>query len=224
MLHLNMPMLNRFIFILGLGFLLTNCSMEDNLHPYPCIDGDCNTIFEIDNLVTPDLYLDENNYWHITHPGFNYFTIKGELDELEDDYVVNGVPLIETAYDSNYWIAFDSLTFTVPTYSVLSWFTDNEFNTPLPVGTYTYTLTDIVQIMSPLNIAGYTISKYFDFNHPAAETMLGSYSKYNYIPRQQFYFGREMIGDTATVFIKTTFNNDFGPSVEVEKEFNIIFE
>ena len=68
------------------------------------------------------------------------------------------------------------------------------------------------------------ISKYFDFNHPAAETMLGSYSKYNYTPRQQFYFGREMIGDTATVFIKTTFNNDFGPSVEVEKEFNIIFE
>ena len=29
-----------------------------------------------------------------------------------------------------------------------------------------------------------------------------------------------MVGDTATVFIKTKFSND----IEVEKEFNIIFE
>ena len=33
-----------------------------------------------------------------------------------------------------------------------------------------------------------------------------------------------MVGDTAKVFIRTIFNSDVGPNVEVDKEFNIIFE
>jgi len=52
--------------------------------------------------------------------------------------------------------------------------------------------------------------------------LLGTYSKYNYNPRQQFYLDNEMIGDTLQVFTKTLFNNDVGERIEVENKFKII--
>ena len=78
--------------------------------------------FEIDELVSPDVYQDSNEYWHIQHQGFNYFTIKGKLDELHPSYVINDVPLVETVFDSDYWVWIDGITFTVPLYSVLGYF------------------------------------------------------------------------------------------------------
>jgi hypothetical protein len=33
-----------------------------------------------------------------------------------------------------------------------------------------------------------------------------------------------MIGDTTKIFIRTTFNNDVGVSIDVKNEFKIIFE
>ena len=53
--------------------LLTSCSKEEITSPYPCLDGDCDTFFEIDPLVSPGVYQDENGYWHIEHQGYNYF-------------------------------------------------------------------------------------------------------------------------------------------------------
>ena len=52
--------------------------------------------------------------------------------------------------------------------------------------------------------------------------MLGTYSKYNYSPRQQFYLDNEMVGDTLKVFTKTLFNTDIGERIEVENDFKII--
>jgi hypothetical protein len=49
---------------------------------------------------------------------------------------------------------------------------------------------------------------------------LGTYSKYNTHPQQQIFFDNQMVGDTATVFIKTIFPNN----IEVENEFKIVFE
>ena len=213
--------MNRSLFTLGIGFLLDVCS-QDEIAPYPCLDGDCNALFFIDEQVQPNAYEDANGYWHIEFYGPKYFTIRGELSELADHYVINGVPLIETQYDSDYWVAFDSIQFTVPMYSVLSWFSNGDWNNLIPVGDNTYTLTDIAQIQPPLNIAGYQISRYFDFTHPAAITMLGTYSKYNYNPRQQFYLDNEMVGDTLQVFTKTLFNNDIGERIERENSFKII--
>ena len=46
--------MSRLLLILGIGFLLASCSEEDNLNPYPCLDGDCNAYFEIDPLVKPN--------------------------------------------------------------------------------------------------------------------------------------------------------------------------
>lgn len=213
-----------FFCLLIIATICFSCSTKEPSKPYPCLDGSCEAIFKIDPLVSPGVYQDANGYWHIEHYGLNYFTIEGRLDELHPDYVINGVPLVEVGYDSNYWVAFDSITFTIPVYSFLSWFTDEEFNSPISIGNYTYTLTNIAQIQPPLNIAGYTISPHTCWGCPYAPTLFGTYSKYNYHPRQEFFFDNEMAGDTAKVFIKTVFNSDVGRNVEIENELNIIFE
>ena len=209
-----MQMLKKILLIIGFGFLLASCSEEDNLNPYPCLDGECNAYFEIDPLVSPGVYQDENGYWHIEHQGYNYFTIQGQLDILHPDYEINGVPLVETIYDSNYWIWIDGLTFTVPLYSLLGYFTSGDWQNPIPVGTLTYTITDMANNFPPLNIVGYS------FNPNSENNTVGTFSKYNYKPRQQIFFDTQMVGDTAKVFVRAVFPQD----IEIDKEFNIIFE
>tara|TARA_R110002012_G_scaffold192855_1_gene360458 strand:+ start:459 stop:1100 length:642 start_codon:yes stop_codon:yes gene_type:complete len=210
------------LLIIGFVSLLAACSKED-ITLGVCVDGDCNAQFFIDEQVQPNAYQDENGYWHIEFYGPKYFTIRGELDELSTA-VVNGVPLVMTEYDSDYWVAFDSIHFTVPTYSVLSWFTGGGYNNPVPVGNLEYTLTDLAQIQPPLNIAGYQLSKHFCWECPYAETLLGTKSRYTYEPRQQFYLDNEMVGDTLQVFVKSTFNIDLGDRQVVEDSFKIIVE
>jgi|TARA_B100000424_G_C22791468_1_gene425030 hypothetical protein len=208
-----MLMLNRLLVLIGVGFLLTSCSKEE-ITPYPCLDGDCSINFEIDPLVSPGVYQDANGYWHIEHQGYNYFTIQGQLDELHSDYYVNGVPLVETIFDSNYWVWINSITFTVPLYSVLGFFTNGDFLNPIPIGNLVYTITDMAQNFPPLNIAGYS------YNPNSEENVLGSFSKYNLEPRQQIFFDTQMVGDTASVFIKTIYPQN----IEIENQIKIIFE
>ena len=205
--------MRKLIYIILISFLWA-CSPEGLINNYPCISGDCNVEFTIDPLVSPGVYQDINDYWHISHQGIQYFTLKGITSELHPDYIVNGVPLIETIFDSNYWVWINGITFTVPLYSVLGYFTDSDFNNPIPIGNLTYTIEDMANNFPPLNIAGYSYNPNSDINS------LGTYSKYNYTPQQQIFFDNQMVGDTAKVFIKTIFPNN----VEIEKEFKIIFE
>ena len=218
-----MLMLNRLLVLIGIGFLLTSCSKEE-ITPYPCLDGDCSINFEIDPLVSPGVYQDENGYWHIEHQGYNYFTIQGQLDELHNDYYVNGVPLVETIFDSNYWVWINSITFTVPLYSLLGFFTSGDYINPIPIGNLSYTIEDMAQNHPPLNIVGYSINKNQCMDCPYSESLLGTYSKYNYNPRQQIFFDNQMVGDTAKIFIKTKFNSDWGRTVEIDKVIKVIFE
>ena len=155
----------RKLLIIGLVLLLVSCSREEIL-PFPCLDGNCDTNFWIDTNVSPGTYQDENGYWHLPYNGLNYFTIEGDLAELHDEYVVNNVPLVEVDYDSDYWVVMDSLSFTLPTYSYLGWFTNGDFDTPISIGSYTYTLVDLANNHPPLNIAGYQISKHFRAKTP----------------------------------------------------------
>ena len=147
--------MKKLVYITFISFFWA-CSPEELINNYPCLEGDCNVEFTIDPLVSPGVYQDINNYWHISHQGIQYFTIKGNTNELHPDYVINGVPLIETIFDSDYWVWINGITFTVPLYSVLGYFTDSNFNNPIPIGNLTYTIEDMAYNHPPLNIAGYS--------------------------------------------------------------------
>ena len=202
--------------------IFSSCEKQD-LKPLPCPDGNCNYLFFIDTNITKS-FTDPNGYTHVQYGGVNYFTIQGYLEKLDPYYVVNGVPLIETQYDSDYWVIFDTIQWNIPTYSYMGWFTDRQFQVPFPIGNRTYTLTEVANGMPPLNIVGYSIQKNMCMDCPYTPTLLGTYSKYNYEPRQQVFFDSEMAGDTAQIFVRVLFNNDSGPRVTKDTTFNVIFE
>ena len=210
-------------------FISCNNINEDNLDDFisetsPCLSSPCSSTFEISKEVTPDLYIDENGYNHIQFWGPKYFTVKGELSKLKEKYVINGVPLTETVFDSDYWIWLDNLTFVLPVYSIFSWYTDNEFQNPIPVGTITITLDEMVNRLPPMNISGYSINPNTCMDCPYTSTLFGTYSKYNYKPQHSFYLGPEMKGDTLQVFIKVIFNSDSGVREENEHIIKVVVD
>lgn len=210
-----------FIFIFA---FLISCEINDN-SKYPCPDGNCDAEFVIDTQQNPGSYKDSNGIWHIKHSGLNYFRIKGNTDPLISEYLINGVPQIETGYDSNYFYIPGQVTWTYPVYSYLGLFTNNNLSHPIPIGTQTYTLPQLINDTSVSNLAGYEINRYFNFNHPAAKTLLQTYSRYNYYPTQQMPFFTDMVGDTAEIYIRVLWNSDFsGESVEKIYNLSVIFE
>ena len=100
------------------------------------------------------------------------------------DYVINGVPLIETVFDSDYWVWIDGLTFTTPLYNVLGFFSNNNYQSPIPVDNLAYTIKDMASIHPPLNIVGYQINPDQCLDCPGAKSLLGTYSKYTYEPQK----------------------------------------
>ena len=205
-----------YVFLL---FIFFSCSTEEETSIcYPL--EQCSAQFWIDPLVSPGVYEDENGYWHIEHQGYNYFTIKGQLSEAELAEV-NGVPLVETIFDSNYWVWINGITFTVPLYSVLGYFTGGGYNNPIPVGNLTYTIEEMAQTHPPLNIVGYQINPNQCLDCPYSPTLIGTRSKYNYTPQQQIFFDNQMKGDTAKIMIEARFG-EMSDEI-IETEFNIIF-
>ena len=204
------------LFVLSLAFI--SCTKEE-IYPTPC-NGDCETSYEV--IYKNQTLYPNNGYYEVEWDDLNYFQISGYLTPLNDQYVINDVPLVEAKFDSDYWIVMDSLTFQTPMYSYLGWFNDQTLETPISVGDYIYTLTDLIQLMPPLNIVGYQIPYYFDVDHPAAESYLGTYSKYNYNPTQNIFVDNEMVGDTINIFIETKFNTDFGESETVLDNIKVI--
>ena len=98
-------------------------------------------------------------------------------------------------------------------YSFLGWFNDQGLNTPIPFGSYTYTMTDLINLHPPLNVVGYQIPKHFCTDCPYASTIIGTYSKYNYNPTQNILLDDEMIGDTINIFIESVFNTEGGSTM-----------
>jgi hypothetical protein len=196
-----------FVFVFYLLVILSSCTKQ-TIHQSPC-NGNCDGNYEVIYQGIP-ISPNSNGYYEIDWNGLNYFQIEGNLTPLNDQYVINGVPLIEANFDSDYWVVFDTLRFQTPMYSYLGWFNDNTLNTPIPFGSYVYTINDLIDLHPPTNIAGYQIPKHFCTECPYAETILGSHSKYNYRPKQNFLVDDEMIGDTINIFIETVFNTEGG--------------
>ena len=221
----NIPPFSGIFLIIATIFTLTNCTKDNSLKkPYPCPDGSCDASFIIDTIQNRGSYIDNTGTWHIKHSGLNYFRILGETDTLVRTYVINGIPLIETGYDSNYFYIPGNVTWTYPVYSFLGLYTDNNLKKPIPVGTKTYTITQLTDDYYIQNLAGYQISKKFRYEHPAASTMLQTYSKYNYEPTQQMVFFKDMIGDDASIYIRVTWNTDYGPRVQKTYTLKVKFE
>ena len=194
--------------IILISLVLFSCTKE-NVKPLPC-NGDCGTDYAVlykNELIAPN----SDGYYEVEWDGLNYFQIKGDLTELNEEYVINGIPLIEANFDSDYWILFDTLQFQTPMYSYLGWFNDQAMNNPISFGNYTYTLNDLIDLHPPTNAVGYQIPKHFCYECPYAPTVVGVHSKYNYNPTCNVILDNEMIGDTINIFIETTFNSDLGP-------------
>lgn len=197
---------------------LIACKKEPT--PIVC-PGGCDAEYYI---TSPNAQLDPNNHWHIPFVGLNYFTIRGILTPLDSEYVINGEPLVEAKFDSDYWIILDTVHFTTPMYSYLGWWSDNNYMNPIAVGNHEYNMVFLANNYMPINMAGYQLHKYMCWDCPYTPTLLGTYSKYTYEPGQNFIYDNEMIGDTAHIFIKTTFNTDLGARKIVETKLNVIFE
>tara|TARA_R110000803_G_scaffold38992_1_gene84110 strand:+ start:638 stop:1285 length:648 start_codon:yes stop_codon:yes gene_type:complete len=200
-------------------------SCEKEIFDPPACPGGCSAdhgIYYKNNTIN----VGSDGFYRIKWDGLNYFQVKGDLSELSPQYVINKVPLIESNYDTDYWILIDTIRFTTPQYSYLGWFNDNNFNTPIPIGNHTYTMEDITDLHQPLNIAGYQINKHFCFDCPYAPTLLGTHSKYNYRPTQNILLDNEMVGDTINLFVETIFNNDpySGEHEIINNNFKIIIE
>ena len=200
------------------GYLLEVTGIRDRWRdwPYPCADRHCDVEFWIDTLVQPNTYIDVNGYHHIEFRGPKYFTIKAKLDKLHPEYVINGVPLVGVAWDSDTWIAFDTLSFKIPLYNILGM--QNGQNDPISVGNLAITMTDLAALHPPLNIAGYQINK--------ASTLkrLGTQTLYSYNTQQQIYLNNRMVGDTVKIFAHAEFNIDYGPSETFNVEFDIVID
>jgi len=82
--------------ILLLPIVFISCQKETEPEVCP---GGCNTQYYVSS---PNAELQDDGYWHVTHSGPNYFTIKGNLTPLNSEYVINKVPLVEAAFDSDY--------------------------------------------------------------------------------------------------------------------------
>ena len=207
------------LFILFTILSAFSCTKE-TIYPSPCL-GDCETNYTV-IYKNSSISQNPNGYYEIDWDGLNYFQIEGKLTTLNSQYVINGVPLIEVGFDSDYWVVFDNLKFQTPMYSYLGWFNDQTLNTPIAIGMHSYTLNDLIDLHPPTNIAGYQIPRYFCTECPYAPTIVGSHSKYTYKPKQNFLLDNEMVGDTINVFIESKFNFDLGNKEIIENHLKII--
>lgn len=189
--------------------VIFSCNRQKSTYPHPCIDESCSASYKV--LYLGDtIQANNNGCFEVDYSGLNYFQVVGKLSPLHENYIVNDVPLINAKFDSDYWVVFDSLSFTIPMYSYLGWFNDQTLNTPIAIGQYTYTMTELFSLHPPLNVVGYQIPMHFCWDCPYAPTLVGVNSSYNYRPTCNVLLDDEMIGDTINIFIESIFNTEGG--------------
>jgi hypothetical protein len=212
----------KFLFLLVISLLVFSCT-PDEVVLNVCLNGDCGAEFWIDIQGHPGTYQDAQGVWHIKHANLDYFTVKGRINQLDPHYVINGVPLISTGFDSNLFYTLGNVIWTYPVYSYLGLWSSSQMNTPIPVGTQTYTFPQLVQQSTILNLAGYEIQRNpnVNVNHPAYKTYFATYSSYTYTPQQSMVFFDDLEGKTATIYIEVTLGEN---KETIRKELKISLE
>lgn len=210
------------LFLLLLSLFVFSCSTPE-IEPNVCLNGNCGAEFWVSTLGHPGTYQDAQGVWHIKHANLDYFTIKGKVNELDPHYVINGVPLISTGFDSNLFYTLGNVIWTYPTYSFLGLWSSGQMNTPIPYGTGTYTFPQLVGQTTIENLAGYEIqhNPNVNVNHPAYKTYFATYSKYTYNPQQNMVFFDDFEGMTATIYIEITLGEN---KKTLLKELKVVFE
>lgn len=212
----------KFLFLLVVSLFVFSCTPDD-IQQNVCLNGDCGAEFWIDTLGHPGTYKDANNVWHIKHAGLDYFTVKGKINELDPHYVINGVPLVETGFDSNFFYTLGNVIWTYPTYSFLGLWSSSQMDTPIPYGTASYTFPQLIEQTTVLNLAGYEIqhNPHVNVNHPAYQGYFATYSKYTYTPQQSMVFFDDFEGMTATIYLEVTLGEN---KETITQEIKISFE
>lgn len=208
--------MKKVLIIAALFLSVLSCKKETFHDPVAC---DCTSVY------TTDYPQDIEGYYHIptTIPRFQ---IKGQLEELHPDYLINGVPDVSASLDSDYWILFENVFWSAPVYSYWGYFTDNNFQNVIPFDTVNYTLQDYADMTgSVYNLAGYEITKNTCWDCLYIETILYTYSRYNYHPTFNILVLEEMEGDTATFYIKNDFAENFPNQHQITyNTIKVIFE
>ena len=211
------------LYIISSLFFLASCSKEELPLEGVCITGDCQAEWVIDTQNQPNAYKDDMNYWHVEASN-KYFTIKGELDEIYEEYEVNGIPLVETTFDSDTWIWIEDITFKIPLYNPFREFFDEQFTRPLPIGERILKVCNLIQAGTVYNLAGYTFNEKWCGDCPYSGRVMGTYSSNTLNPQQSIHIDNRIKGDTIEVYMKTKFNYDLGDSEDVYRSLRIIIE
>ncbi len=211
------------IVLLVFLFTLFGCDSDSLTEPDVLLNNNEDVAFWIDTDVSPGSYMDAQGVWHVEYRGLHYFTIKGSIPTLNPLYVINRVPLIEVAFDTDFFYIPGVVTWRYAVYSYRGDFADRLLTTPIPVGFQTFTFPQLIKQHSIMNLAGYQITKNpnVDVNHPAYSSYFATYSKYTYEPKQQMVFFPDFVGEKVSIFIRVS----LGEGIKViDKEMKIVFE
>lgn len=212
----------RILFLLVVSLFFFSCTAPEDQIP-TCLNGDCNATFRVDTQGHPGTYQDAQGVWHIKHAGLNYFKVKGQLTPLDPSKEINNVPDVVTCFDSNFFYLPGNITWTYPVYSYLGLWSSSQMNTPIAIGTQTYTFPQLSNQTTIFNLAGYTIEPHLDWygNQSVLQTYFSTKSRYTYTPQQSMAFFPDFIGETATIYINVYFSDLPNP---VRKELRVVFE
>ena len=108
--------------LLSLSIISLFSCTKETIHQDVCINGNCDANYIV-VYKNQEIFPNGNGHYEIQWDGLNYFQVKGLLTPLNDQYIINGIPLIAANFDSDYWVEFDSLQIQTPMYSYLGCFT-----------------------------------------------------------------------------------------------------
>jgi len=195
------------------------------IYPPACPEG-CDSEIWIDNLTQPDAYVDDNGYTHLFYNGGNYFTVKMRVADVDPEYRVNGIPLVQVEWDSDYWMILENLQLSVSYYRPFGLWTQG-FSQPLAYMNTTITLRDAAGLYGMTNAVGYAIDNETCLDCPYSESLYGIRTQVNeddLMTQKSILINRDMIGDTLTVYTKAkyAYTNQYGRSETVKDSIKLI--
>ena len=108
--------------LLSLSIISLFSCTKETIYQDLCVNGNCNSQFTV-IYKNQEILPNANGHYEVEFDGLEYFQVKGQLSHLNGDYCnADGIPFIETRFDSDYWVVFNNLYFTTPMYSFLGWF------------------------------------------------------------------------------------------------------